>query len=89
MLLKAALPAYSQNAISSRAIERAFHDEVLFITLTGDAEPHFIIIAECAIRLHETIVISNEYARPSWIMLAHDIACDTHVRLRHQKNPSH
>ncbi|MEO5626871.1 MAG: transposase [Dokdonella sp.] len=39
MLLKAVLLAYSQGMISSRAIERACRDNVLFIALTGDAKP--------------------------------------------------
>ena len=38
MLLKAVLLAYSQDIVSSRAIERACRDNVLFIALTGDAK---------------------------------------------------
>jgi transposase len=41
MLLKAVLLAYSQGMVSSRSIERACRDNVLFIALTGDAKPHF------------------------------------------------
>ena len=37
MLLKAMHLAYSQDIISSRAIERVCWDNVLFIALTGDA----------------------------------------------------
>ena len=46
MLLKAVLLAYSQGMVSSRAIERACRDNVLFIALTGDAKPHFTTIAD-------------------------------------------
>jgi transposase len=38
MLLKAVLLAYSQGIVSSRAIERACRDNVLFIAITGDAK---------------------------------------------------
>jgi len=40
MSLKAVLLAYSQGIVSSRSIERACRDNVLFIARTGDAEPH-------------------------------------------------
>src|SRR5690349_21373136 len=46
MLLKAVLLAYSQGIVSSRAIERACRDNVLFIALTGDSKPHFTTIAD-------------------------------------------
>ena len=46
MLLKAVLLAYSQGVVSSRAIERACRDNVLFIAMTGDATPHFTTIAD-------------------------------------------
>ena len=46
MLLKAVLLAYSQGIISSRWIERARRDDVLFIVITGDAKPHFTSIAD-------------------------------------------
>ena len=38
MLLRAVLLAYSQGMVSSRAIERACRDNVVFIALTGDAK---------------------------------------------------
>ena len=40
MLLKAVLLAYSQGIVSSRRIERACRENVLFIAITGDAKPH-------------------------------------------------
>jgi transposase len=55
MLLKAVLLAYSQGMVSSRSIERACRDNVLFIALTGDAKPHFTTIADFISRSHEAI----------------------------------
>ncbi|MEO7325925.1 MAG: transposase [Dokdonella sp.] len=55
MLLKAVLLAYSQGMISSRAIERACRDNVLFIALTGDAKPHFTTIADFVSRSRDPI----------------------------------
>ena len=55
MLLKAVLLAYSQGMVSSRAIERACRDNVLFIALTGDAKPHFTTIADFVSRSREAI----------------------------------
>lgn len=55
MLLKAVLPAYSQGMVSSRSIERACLDNVLFIALTGDAKPHFTIVADFVSRSREAI----------------------------------
>jgi transposase len=46
MLLRAVLLAYSQGMSSSRAIERACRDNVVFIAMTGDAKPHFTTIAD-------------------------------------------
>jgi len=55
MLLKAVLLAYSQGMVSSRRIERACRDNVLFIALTGDAKPHFTTIADFVSRSHQAI----------------------------------
>lgn len=55
MLLKAVLLAYSQGMVSSRSIERACRDNVLFIALTGDARPHFTTIADFVSRSHAAI----------------------------------
>jgi transposase len=40
ILLKAVLLAYSQGINSSRGIERACRDNVVFVSITGDAKPH-------------------------------------------------
>lgn len=55
MLLKAVLLGYSQGIVSSRAIERACRDNVLFIALTGDAKPHFTTIADFVSRSRDAI----------------------------------
>src|SRR5690348_12474296 len=55
MLLKAVLLAYSQGMVSSRSIERACRDNVVFIALTGDAKPHFTTIADFIRRSHDAI----------------------------------
>jgi transposase len=55
MLLKAVLLAYSHGMVSSRSIERACRDNVLFIALTGDAKPHFTTIADFVSRSREAI----------------------------------
>ncbi len=55
MLLKAVLLAYSQGIVSSRAIERACRDNVLFIAITGDAKPHFTTVADFVSRSRDAI----------------------------------
>ena len=45
MLLKVILFAYSRGIVSSRNIERACHEQVTFIALSGDSQPHFTTIA--------------------------------------------
>jgi transposase len=55
MLLRAVLLGYSQGLVSSRAIERACRDNVVFIALTGDAKPHFTTIADFISRSREAI----------------------------------
>ncbi len=45
MLLKVVLFAYSQGIVSSRNIERACHEHITFIALSGDSQPHFTTIA--------------------------------------------
>lgn len=55
MLLRAVLLAYSQGMVSSRAIERACRDNVLFIAMTGDAKPHFTTIADFVSRSRDQI----------------------------------
>jgi len=55
MLLKAVLLAYSQGIISSRSIERACRENVLFMAITGDAKPHFTTIADFVSRSRDAI----------------------------------
>jgi len=57
MLLKAVLLAYSQGLFSSRAIERACRDTVLFVAMTGDAKPHFTTIADFISRSRNAISV--------------------------------
>lgn len=45
MLLKVVLFAYSRGMVSSRAIERACRENVIFIALSGDTAPHFTTLA--------------------------------------------
>lgn len=45
MLLRAVLLGYSQGLVSSRSIERACRDNLLFVAITGDSKPHFTTIA--------------------------------------------
>jgi len=55
MLLKAVLLGYSQGMVSSRSIERACRDNVLFIAITGDAKPHFTTLADFVSRSRDQI----------------------------------
>ena len=55
ILLKAVLLAYSQGLVSSRAIERACRDNVVFVAITGDAKPHFTTIADFISRSRDAI----------------------------------
>ena len=55
MLLRAVLLGYSQGLVSSRAIERACRDNVLFVAITGDAKPHFTTIAAFVSRSRNAI----------------------------------
>jgi hypothetical protein len=49
VLLKIVLLAYSRGMISSRAIERACRENVLFMAISGDSAPQFTTIANsCA-----------------------------------------
>jgi len=57
MLLRAVLLGYSQGLVSSRSIERACRENVLFIALTGDAKPHFTTIADFVSRSGEAIAV--------------------------------
>jgi transposase len=67
LLLKIVLFAYSQGLISSRAIERACREHVIFIVLCGDNAPHFTTIARFISELGDDI---------SWIFTQVLIICD-------------
>jgi transposase len=45
VLLKIVLFAYSRGIVSSRRIEAACRDHIVFIALSGDSQPHFSTIA--------------------------------------------
>lgn len=55
LLLKIVLFAYARGMISSRQIERACREQVIFIALSGDNIPHFTTIADFVARLGEHI----------------------------------
>ena len=46
VLLKIVLLAYSRGIMSSRAIEAACRQNVLFMAISGDTQPHFTTIAQ-------------------------------------------
>ena len=55
LLFKVVLFAYSQGIVSSRGIERACREHVIFIALCGDSGPHFTTIANFVSTLGEDI----------------------------------
>lgn len=55
LLLKIVLLAYSRGIVSSRAIEGACRDSVLFMAISGDAAPNFTTIAAFVSELGEAI----------------------------------
>jgi transposase len=55
MQLRAVLFGYSMGLVSSRDIERACRDNVLFVAMTGDAKPHFTTIAAFVSRSRDAI----------------------------------
>ena len=55
LLLKVVLLGYSQGLVSSRRLERACRDNVLFIAISGDAKPHFTTIADFISRSRDAI----------------------------------
>ena len=55
VMLKIVLLAYSRGMISSRAIERACRENVLFIALSGDSAPQFTTIAKFVRELADDI----------------------------------
>ena len=55
VMLKIVLLAYSRGMVSSRAIERACRENVLFIALSGDSSPQFTTIAKFVRELADDI----------------------------------
>ena len=55
VLLKIVLLAYSRGIISSRSIERACQENVLFMALSGDTQPAYTTIASFIRRLGDDI----------------------------------
>jgi transposase len=55
VLLKVVLFAYSRGLVSSRSIARACREQVTFIALSGDTQPHFTTIARFISTLGDNI----------------------------------
>ena len=55
ILLKIVLFAYSRGLTSSREIERACRENVVFMALSADSGPHFTTIAEFISSMHKEI----------------------------------
>ena len=55
MLLKSVLFAYSRGLVSSRAIAQACVEQITFIALSGDSQPHFTTLAHFISTLSEDI----------------------------------
>lgn len=56
ILLKIVLLAYSRGIVSSRGIERACRENVVFQALSGDTRPHFTTLAEFISTMGEAVV---------------------------------
>jgi transposase len=56
-LLKIVLLAYSRGIISSRAIERACRENVLFMAMSGDTQPAYTTIASFIRQLSNDITV--------------------------------
>jgi transposase len=55
VLLKVVLLGYARGLVSSRAIERACRENVVFMALSGDSAPHFTTIASFVSKLSSEI----------------------------------
>ena len=55
VLLKIILLAYSRGMISSRSIERAWRENVLFMAISGDCAPQFTTLAKFVRELRDEI----------------------------------
>lgn len=56
LLLKIVLYAYARGIVSSRQIERCCRENVIFMALSADTQPHFTTIADFISRMEEEIV---------------------------------
>jgi len=56
VLLKIILYAYSRGITSSRKIEQACRENIIFMALSADTQPHFTTIADFIARMDEQIV---------------------------------
>lgn len=57
ILLKIVLYAYSRGITSSRQIERLCRENIIFMALSADSQPHFTTIADFVSGLHQEIEI--------------------------------
>jgi len=55
ILLKIVLVAYSRGTTSSRRIERLCRENIIFMALSADSQPHFTTIADFISRMEEVI----------------------------------
>ena len=55
MLLKVVLFAYSRGITSSRKIEKACWENVIFMALSADSQPHFTTITDFISRMHRPV----------------------------------
>ncbi|WP_211826669.1 transposase [Kistimonas asteriae] len=55
MQLKVVLFAYSRGITSSRRIEKACRENVVFMALSADSQPHFTTIADFISRMHKPV----------------------------------
>lgn len=55
VLLKVVLMGYARGLVSSRDIERACRENVVFMALSGDTQPHFTTIASFVAQMPEEI----------------------------------
>ncbi len=55
MLLKVVLFAYSRGMTSSRKIEKACRENIVFMALSADSQPHFTTIADFISRMHKPV----------------------------------
>ena len=55
ILLKIILAAYARGFTSSRSIERLCHENIIFMALSADSQPHFTTIANFVTNMSEVI----------------------------------